>query len=374
MPRTFYLVAGEHSGDTRGAELMEALRERWPDCRFHGLGGPKMTALADGGVEDWVDEAAVVGLWEVLRKYSYFKARLEKAKRDVGQVDPDALILVDYPGFNLRLARAVREAGAKARIVDYISPQVWAWKKGRVFEMAHYLDLMCCLFPFEVDLFQQVGIRTVCIGHPLVQQLEAVRIAGGREEKLVGLFPGSREREVARLLPEMLAAAAALRKEDPELRFVVAAASESLGATIREMSRDHEGIEVQVGKAHELMQRAMAGVVASGTATLEASYYGLPHCLVYKVAWPTYLAGRMVVKIDFIGMANILAGKMIAPELIQHEATADNITAFLESVLGDEGRREAMTRDLLAVADQLGQGRAAERGAEAIDKLLDESD
>ena len=374
MPRTFYLVAGEHSGDTRGVELMEALRGRWPDCVFRGLGGPQMAAFSDGGVEDWVDEAAVVGVWEVLRKYGYFKNRLEGAKRDVGRVDPDALILVDYPGFNLRLAKAVRAAGCRARIVDYITPQVWAWKKGRVFEMARYLDLACCLFPFEVSLFEAAGIRTVCIGHPLVQQLEAARLHGGREDKLVGLFPGSREREVARLFPVMLEAVTLLRRKNTGLRFIAAAASEHLREMMEEMCRGQEGVELRCGNAHELMQQATAGVVASGTATLEAAYYGLPHCLIYKVAWPTYLAGRVLVKIDFIGMANILAGRMVAPEFIQDEAEGGTISSFLESVLEDEGRRAVLTRDLQKAAGQLGEGDAAARGADAVYHLLEGDD
>lgn len=375
MARMLYMVAGEHSGDTRGAELMGALRKRRPGWAFRGLGGPKMKRLADGAVEDWVDRAAVVGVWEVLRHYSFFKARFEQTRREIEKLRPDAVVFVDYPGFNLRLARALHEAKAGARLIYYISPQVWAWNRGRIPRMAEWLDLMICLFPFEVELFEAAGLRSVCAGHPIVDQLERERIESGREPKLVGLFPGSREREVARLFPLMVETAAVLHGRHPEWRFEASAASESLRARMDELlARNGAGelpVEIVTGKSHELMQRARAGVVASGTATLEAAYYGLPYCLVYKISWPTYLVGRALVEIGHLGMANILAGREIVHEFIQHDANVANLVSFVESVMTDEVRRAELERNLRESAAMLGTGGAATVAAEAVLGLLD---
>lgn len=334
-----------------------------------------MRQFSGGAIEDWVEDAAVVGLWEVLKRYGYFKERLEAAKSEIAALDPDLLILVDYPGFNLRLAQAVRASGARTKIVDYVSPQVWAWNKGRVFKMAEYLDLMLCLFPFEVELFESAGLKTVCMGHPLVDQLNAARINEPPRAGLIGLFPGSREREVMRLFPVMLDAVKELRAKQPEWRFASAAASKVLMEKMSEMQAragvPGEVLSLQLGGSHELMQRAVTGVVASGTATLEAAFYGMPYCLAYKVAWPTYLAGRALVKIECIGLANILAGRQIVPEFIQHEATGGNVASFLESMMTDPGRQEEMRGNLLEAAAKLGDGGAAGRAADAILELFD---
>ena len=160
-----------------------------------------MHAGSDGGVRDWVDDAAVMGLWEVVKRYGWFRARFEATRKDIAARDPAVVVLVDYPGFNLRLARTVRADGVRAKVVDYISPQVWAWHRERLIGMADYLDLMLCLFPFEKPFFEAAGVRTVWMGHPLVDQLEGMRIDGAREAGLIGLFPGSREREVAGSFP-----------------------------------------------------------------------------------------------------------------------------------------------------------------------------
>jgi lipid-A-disaccharide synthase len=261
-------------------------------------------------------------------------------------------------------------------LVDYVSPQVWAWNKGRVVPMAEYLDLMLCLFPFEVELFESAGLKTVCMGHPLVDQLNAVRIEGGREEGLIGLFPGSREREVARLFPVMLDAVRTLSAKYPDWKFSAAAASGSLLGMMQEM-RSERGISEELlalreGGSHELMQRVTAGVVASGTATLEATFYGMPYCLVYKVAWPTYLAGRLLVNIEHIGLANILAKRPLVPEFLQSEASGENVASFLESVMTEPRRRATMELELLETAGKLGGGGAAERAAQAIVALFDE--
>ena len=333
-----------------------------------------MRAVSGGTVQDWVEDAAVMGFWEVAKRYRWFKARFADTKAEVLKRDPDLVVLVDYPGFNLKLARELRGAGIRAKIVDYISPQVWAWHKERLIGMADYIDLMLCLFPFEKPFFEGAGVRTVWMGHPLVDQLEGMRIAGRREEDLVGLFAGSRAREVGRLFPMMLEAVGRLKEVDPSWRYEAAAASETLAAMmtgmVAEAGLPAGMVRIGTGTSQELMQRATAGVVASGTATLEAAYYGLPYCLVYGVAWPTYFLARMLVDLEHVGLANILAQREVVHEFVQGEANADNVASFLEGMMTEPERREELRRNLLEVAGLLGGGGAAERAADAIVKLM----
>jgi lipid-A-disaccharide synthase len=195
-----YFVAGEASGDARGAELMRALRERLPEARFFGAGGHEMRALGGDHFLDWAAEA-VVGLWDVLKKYGYFRRQFSRMLREIAELQPDALILIDYPGFNLRLAHAARRRFPKLKIVQYVSPQVWAWHVGRVKRMAADLDLILCIFPFEIDFYQNSGLDAVFVGHPMLDSLAAKRLDRPRAMDLVGLFPGSRRKEVRKIFP-----------------------------------------------------------------------------------------------------------------------------------------------------------------------------
>src|SRR5437660_6588549 len=204
---TVYFVAGERSGDNHGAALLKALRARAPEMRFVGRGGPKMRALAGGNFRDWIDYTAVVGLWEVIRRYPFFRKQFQATISEIDAARPSAAVLIDYPGFNLRLARALRAKFPELKIIYYISPQVWAWNRRRVRQMARYLDMMLCIFPFEAELYNQSGLRTVFVGHPMIENLAARRTGEPRQPNLVGLFPGSRFREVRKIFPIMLEAA-----------------------------------------------------------------------------------------------------------------------------------------------------------------------
>ncbi len=213
---TIYLVAGEASGDNHGASLMQALRRLRPALRLLGRGGPKMKAIAGERFIDWSDEAGVVGLWEVVKHYPYFREEFRKTVNEIAATRPDAIVLIDYPGFNLRLARTLHEArtlsGLGGKIIYYISPQVWAWNRGRIPQMARWLDLMLCIFPFEAELYEQSGLRTIFVGHPMIDDLETKRIEALRAPHLVGLFPGSRAREVRKLLPILIGVMEILHK------------------------------------------------------------------------------------------------------------------------------------------------------------------
>lgn len=374
MSKLLYVVAGEISGDAHGAGLLGSLASQVPGLTVRGVGGPQMARASAGGVRDWVEDAAVMGIWEVLKRYGWFREQFHRMLDEVRELRPAVLLLIDYPGFNLRFAKAVRKALPDIRIVYYVSPQVWAWNRKRVPLMAELLDQMICLFPFEVEIYEKAGLECAFVGHPLVDELEEERLpAVVRDEHLVGLFPGSREREVARLLPMMLKAAHQLRGERGELRFEVPAASEKLAVQIRELVEQAGAagwVEVHVGRSHSLMQRACCGVLASGTATLEAAYYGLPYCLVYKVAPLTYLIAKLVVKIRTIGIVNILAGEHVVEEFIQGAANAANVASSLARFLEDPAARQALQARLAQTSAMLGKPGSHARVAEVVARWL----
>lgn len=365
--RVLYVIAGELSGDAHGAGLLRDLRRRVSGLDIHGAGGPEMAEAAGAGLENWVADAAVMGAWEVMKRYGWFREKFHAMLADVERIKPEVLLLIDYPGFNLRFAAKVRERLPDTRIVYYISPQVWAWNKGRLPKMARLLDEMLCLFPFEKPIFEGAGLKTTWVGHPLVDELEAKRLPDAlRDSGLVGLFPGSREREIARLLPMMVETAVRMRARQPRLRFEVPAATPELAVIIRTMTAGVAGIVVTDGGSHALMQRAGCAVVASGTATLEAAYYGLPYCLVYSLAWPTYQLARVLVKIERIGLVNILAGREVVREFIQHEANPETVSQELFRLMEDGGARDQLVSELAATTAKLGGLGAHERAAARV--------
>lgn len=369
------MVAGEISGDTHGACLMESLLELAPDIKFHGAGGPSMRSIAGSSVNNWVEDAAVMGIWEVLKHYRWFKERFDEMLDEVKRIKPDVLILIDYPGFNLRMAKAVRKCLPDTKIVYYISPQVWAWNKSRIPKMVQTLDLMLCIFPFEQEIFQSAGLPTVFTGHPLVDELDAKRDDVPRQQELIGLFPGSREREVSRLFPVMVEAARRIHSHYPSWKFEAAAATEVLAERMRNIIQDaklpEDIIEVKIGASHLLMQGATCGVVASGTATLEAASLGLPYCLVYKISWPTWLMGKILVKLDYIGLVNILAGEEVVEELIQCDAEPGRIERSLSEMMENRKLRDDLQQKLLNTAAMLGEPGAHQRAASEVVKLLE---
>ena len=368
---TIYFVAGEVSADNHGAALMRSLRVMDPELKFIGRGGPQMQQVAGAQFKNWIGDAGVLGLWEVLRKYGYFREQFRQTLNEIAESKPDAVVLIDYPGFNLRLARALRRHSQRHKTIYYISPQVWAWNRGRIKKMAHFIDLVLCIFPFEADLYAASGLRAVFVGHPMIERLEAQKVETHRDQNLIGLFPGSRSREVRKIFPVMIEAARRLLQLNPTLRFQIAAASEELAGEMSEMSRaeqlaDREAIQIAVSQTAAIMQRAFVGIVASGSATLEAAYFGMPFVLIYKVAWPTYVAARLVVNVDFLGMPNLLAGKEVVPEFIQHEAKPDAIVNAVRSLMEDSPARDRMILDFDATTSKLGGTGASERAAQAI--------
>jgi len=404
-----FILSGEASGDTYGAALIQALRLQVPTISFIGAGGPKMQAavlesqakdseITSGGessrllspayfekslmhshhpmqaFDHWMEESAVVGLTEVLKKYGYFRRKFSQFLQELREEKPEAIILIDYPGFNLRLAKAIRRQKLPIKIFYYISPQVWAWKKNRIPKMARLLDLMICIFPFEKELYESSGLPTIFVGHPLVETIMASKNQTTpllREKNLLGLFPGSREREVRRLFPVMMLAFQEMIKSEPHLCAQAAAATPKLAAIMKSMiQKANLPISITIGKAPELMQRATFGLVCSGTATLEAACYGLPYLLVYKVAWLTYIVGKTLIRVPFLGIINILAGRLIVREFIQKEATPKTLAEEALTYLKNPQACDQLSHELSKIISTLhGQGAYDKAAATMLEYL-----
>jgi lipid-A-disaccharide synthase len=374
VAKRLYFVAGEASGDEHGAALMRSLRDLAPNIEFHGRGGPGMKAIAGDAFVDWIDAAAVVGLWEVVKRYGYFRTQFAETSREIAAAKPDAVVLIDYPGFNLRVARALRQRSPGLKILYYISPQVWAWNRGRIGQMARYLDLMLCIFPFEAELYNASGLRTIFVGHPMIENLAARRTGEPCDPNLIGLFPGSRSREVKKIFPVMLDAAAEIVAQRPTTRFEIAAASGALAREIESRmaaSPMRDRLRVVTGDSSGTMQRVFAGMVASGTATLESAFFGMPFVLVYKVSWPTYFGARLVMQTRYLGMPNVLADREIVPEFLQHEARPKEIAVAILQLMNDSAAREKMIAEFAAIIEKLGEAGASAKAARAILQELD---
>jgi lipid-A-disaccharide synthase len=257
----------------------------------------------------------------------------------------------------------------RGKIIYYISPQVWAWNRGRIRQMARFLDLMLCIFPFEAELYNLSGLRTIFVGHPMVENLAKRRTGEPRDPNLVGLFPGSRSREVKKILPVMLRACREIAAQRPATHFEVAAASGALAIEIDRIlagSPVRDRVRVATADASSTMQRARAGLVASGTATLESAYFRLPFVLIYKVSWPTYFAARLLMRTPFLGMPNVLAGREIVPEFLQHEARPKAIAESVLRLMNEPATREQMISEFEAVIAKLGETGASAKAAQAI--------
>ena len=371
--KRIYVIAGEMSGDAHAAGLLRELQEIQPNIEVYGAGGPEMSELSGGNVNNWVEDAAVMGVVEVLKHYGWFKERFTQMQAEIKRLKPDALLLVDYPGFNLRFAEATKKTLPEIKQIYYISPQVWAWNKKRIPKMVKLLDEMLCLFPFEKPIFESAGLLTTHVGHPLIDEIGENRAPVQRQPNLVGLFPGSREREIAKLFPMMIDTAKRLRIWRSDLKFAVPAATPKLAKTMRAMIEEAEAgdlIELRTGGSHDLMKTAACGVIASGTATLEAAIFGLPYCLVYKMAWSTYILGKMLVKIEFIGLVNILAGEKVVEEFIQADASPMEVGDWIKDIMTNDERRESLITRIGEVSSKLGEPGTHKRAALRVSDWL----
>jgi lipid-A-disaccharide synthase len=372
MATRFMIVAGEVSGDMHAAGLVRALRALLPEATFSGVGGDALQA--EGMTLAYhARDMAVMGFNEVVRRLGFFRRVFADLKRRAAAERPDAVILVDYPGFNLRFAAAAHAMGLN--VVYYVCPQVWAWNRGRIPKMARIVDLLITIFPFEAGLFRDTGLQTCFAGHPLVDEARealarAPAVLPWNGAPRVALLPGSRPHEIRRLLPVMAGAAARLRAAHPGAAFLVAAPSPHEAHLARELlaapGAAAARAAVVAGETRAVLRQADAALVASGTATIEAALMTCPMVVTYRTAPLTYWLARRLVRVPHIGMVNLVAGREICPERVQHDATPDALAAAVEPLLTDTPARRRMLDDLRHVADRLGAPGAADRAARAI--------
>ena len=326
-----FIVVGEASGEAHAARVIKELRQLDPDISVSGIGGDK---LRNVGVEVVVDfsELAVMGLVEVLKRYREIKTIFNQVVDLLKSQKPDLLILVDYPGFNLKLAKEAKKLGIK--VLYYISPKVWAWRKGRVKTIHKVVDHMAVLFPFEVPIYQQANVPVSCVGHPLVDAVKSqltvaeAKVQFGLDEnkQVLGLFPGSRRSEVQALLPLMIQAAERIVRQRPNIEVVLPLAP-GLDSALFDDLIAKAGVRIRVisGDFYELTQTCDAIVAASGTVTLEIALLAVPHFIIYKVSPLTYRILKRLVKIPYVGLCNIVTSKNIITELLQDDVTVDHI-------------------------------------------------
>jgi lipid-A-disaccharide synthase len=377
-PPVFYFVAGEPSGDRHASLLARELVRSRPGCRIAGVGGAH---LRSAGQEQLFDLAAhaVVGLTDVLLNYRKFHRFFHEVLRDIETLRPDVLVLVDYPGFNLRLAEAVRARIPGIRIAYYVSPQLWAWKPARSRRMRRLIDLVLVLFKFEQEWFarHEPELPVVWVGHPMLDRWRGPAGSDPRGEAIqrIALLPGSREKEIRRHLPILLKTASEIRQFLSPVSFAILATDDEARFRIEETLRSAgpvvAGMEINVGYQLTHLSRSDLALVASGTATLECCLAGVPMLVLYKVHPLTYWLGRKLVKIPYLAMVNILAGEKIVPEFLQDNADPAVLADAVRRMARDARWREAMKERLEKVTASLGGPGASERAAGAILKLLD---
>jgi len=370
------IIAGEASGDLHASHLVDSLKALDPSLTFSGLGGQKMLASGVDIVYD-MTRIAVVGFWEVLKHYpkikKVFNDSLSKIKKD----PPDAVVLVDYPGFNLRLAKELKDLPTK--VIYFISPQIWAWKENRINFIKEHVDEMLVLFPFEEKFYAERGVKVKYVGHPL---LDSISVTKNQTEFLtdnelsdykttIGLLPRSRKKEVEKILPVMLKTSAILKSHFPMMQFMVVKADTIEKSFIDSMMPDDfPDMRIIDGSAYDAINASDICMVASGTATLETAILQKPMVVIYKTSLLTWLLAKMFVKIRNIGLVNIVAGKRIVPECIQYRATAKNIASTVKDIFTNEDRISEIRDELKEVKNSLGKHGAIDRAAEEVLSIL----
>jgi len=370
------IVAGEASGEMYGASIANEIRALAPETRFFGMGGDCMRRA---GVETLVDAnvMAVMGLIEVVAHLPVIVKGFNILKEKLRNAPPDLLILIDYPDFNLRLAKLAKRQGVK--VLYFISPQVWAWRSGRVTGIGRVVDMMAVLFPFEVPFYQKAGVPVTFVGHPLLDLVrptmkkeEAVTSLGlDPQRRCVGLFPGSRKSEIKKLLPVVLESARLLKERMPDLQFVLPLASSLRQADLDPyLAGARVPVAVVSGRNHDVMSACDAAISASGTVVMELALVGVPNVIIYKMSTFTYQVGKRVINVPHIGICNIVAEKRMVKELIQHEAEPLPIANEVDALLNDTKYAAQMKEDFAAMRVKLGNGGALRRVARLAMEMI----
>lgn len=377
----YYIIAGEASGDLHGSNLIKEIKKQDSAAVIRCWGGDKMQAAGGELVKHYRD-LAFMGFAEVLMNIRTIFRNLRFCKEDILQFKPDALILVDYPGFNLRIAKWAKQqplfADKVSKIIYYISPQVWAWKEGRVKMMKECIDKMLVILPFEKDYYKNKWNWEVeYVGHPLVEVVESVvnsqgsaaidPILSNSNNKLIALLPGSRKQEIRIKLPVMLE----VSKSFPDFQFVVAKAPGVEDSFYDEMLKIFSNVSYVSGKTYDLLLTSKAALVTSGTATLETALFGVPEAVCYKGSWLSYQIGKRVVKVKYISLVNLIMDKLVVKEFIQHDMNAENLTRELNELLHNSERLDQIKKDYTSLKEILSEkGNASAKAALSIVQFL----
>lgn len=365
MGKRAFIIAGEASGDLHGANLVRELFARDHALTIQGWGGDRMAAEGVQLLKHY-RELAFMGFTQVVMNLPTILRNIRLCKEQILAFKPELIILIDYPGFNLRIADWAKEEGI--RVVYYISPQLWAWKEGRIATVKRAVDRMLTILPFEKDWYAERGVQVDFVGHPLMDEMErngGLPPIAPRADGPIALLPGSREQEITRMLPAMHKAA----RDFPQERFVVAAAP-SVPRALYDGLIDNRNMEVVTGRTYELLRTAKAAVVTSGTATLETALFGVPEVVCYSGSAINVWLARRLVKIQFISLVNLIMGREVVRELVQQDMTAARISTELDRLLNDTPYRDGMLHDLNDLRARLGGPGASARAAQLVWKSM----
>ena len=385
-PKKFFVIAGENSGDNYASLLIRGIKKVEPNCEFRGLGGPQMEDCGVTLLEDIVQHLAIIGITQVVKNFRKILKLFEKVEKDLLQYRPDAIILVDYPGFNLRVAKMAKsmteKLGYEIKVFYYVMPQVWAWHKKRIHTIRENVDLMIVHLEFEKEFCDKHDVPVFYSGHAL---LDVIKLTRSREEicqkfgfdpnrPLLGLMPGSRKPEIIRILPSMLEACELLHQHDPNLQFVLPrATSVDLEWIEKYMSRYKVPINIVDQERYNVRSIMDFALVKSGTSTLETAILETPMLIIYKTSWLTWMIGKSLLKIHYIGLVNIIADKMVVPEILQDEATGLKISEECKAILYDDEKRKNIQFELRRVKSKLGEPGASDNAGAKILEFLNQN-
>ena len=367
----YYLIAGERSGDLHGSHLIRALRQQDPQAQVRCWGGDAMQA-AGGELVVHYRDTAFMGFWEVFKNLPTIRRLLRQCQQDVVRFQPDALVLIDYPGFNLRMAKYAKQQGI--RVFYYISPKIWAWNQSRAKKIKASVDHMYVILPFEEAFYRQYDYPVQYVGNPLFDAIrdftpspafEATYLTDDRP--LVALLPGSRKQEIEIMLEVMLT----LASRFPDYHFAVAAV-DNVPASFYDAARAHPAVSVVTGQTYDLLHHARAAVVKSGTATLETALFEVPQMVTYRMSPITYQIARRVIKVPYISLVNLIADQEVVPELIQHDFNINKITELLPALVEDTPVRKQQLAGYRAIKQQLGEHDTSATVASHIGEVLKE--
>lgn len=362
MPKKMMISAGEASGELYGALLCKAVKKRWPDAEIFGIGGPQMESA---GAELIARITSVIGIAEAVKHLGKIRKKFIKATDALRQRKPDILVVIDYPDFNLALAKKAKAAGIP--VLYYVSPQVWAWRKGRVRKIASFSDKIAVLFPFETEYYKGSGLECEFVGHPVTETLTTeenrhelkTRLGLDPAKPVIALLPGSRPDEIKRHMPIIKEVAERIHNELPELQIAIPlTASSELPDNVKSY------VKIIKDRTREVVACSEAALVASGTATLETAILGTPMAVFYVLSPFSYMIAKLLVKVKYISLVNLLLGKEAVKEMIQKEATSDNIFTELRKIISDSSYRNGMISNLKKIKELMAVKRPSERVAE----------